>query len=138
MEEWGKPSPSSPYLNTNLLEVGKMEEPKITINITTIEDINIVVLKGDIDASTASSVTEKVLPLVEPGSKILLNMTGVEYMSSAGLRTLLTIHRQITVKEGKLVLVGLVQDVKDTMDVTGFLEHFVTTTDLESGLKALK
>ncbi len=138
MEEWGKPSPSSPYLNTNLLEVGKMEEPKITINITTIEDINIVVLKGDIDASTASSVTEKVLPLVEPGSKILINMTGVEYMSSAGLRTLLTIHRQTTVKEGKLVLVGLVQDVKDTMDVTGFLEHFVTTKDLEAGLKALK
>lgn len=114
-----------------------MEETKIQINITTIEDINIVVVKGDIDAGTAPSVTEKVLPLVKPGSKILLNMTGVEYMSSAGLRTLLTVHRQAAFKEGKLVLVGLVQDVKDTMDVTGFLEHFVTTEDLEAGLEAL-
>jgi anti-sigma B factor antagonist len=130
--------PSSLYLNTNPLKVGNMEETKIEIKITTIEDINIVVLKGDIDASTAPSVTKEVLPLVAPGSKILLDMTKVEYMSSAGLRTLLTIHRQTATKEGKLVLVGLVQDVKDTMDVTGFLEHFVTTEDLEAGLKALK
>ena len=115
-----------------------MEETKIEINITTIEDINIVVVKGDIDASTAQSVTKKVLPLVEPGSKILLDMTAVPYMSSAGLRTLLSVHRQAASKEGKLVLVGLVQDVKDTMDVTGFLEHFVTTENLEAGLATLK
>ncbi|MBD2293153.1 STAS domain-containing protein [Anabaena sphaerica FACHB-251] len=115
-----------------------MEETKITINIQTTEDIEVVVLEGDIDASTAPLVTKEVLPLVAPGSKILLDMTGVEYMSSAGLRTLLTIHRQSTLKEGKLVLVGLSEEVKDTMEVTGFLEHFVTAQDLDTGLQALK
>ncbi len=115
-----------------------MEETKIKINITTIEDINIVVVEGDIDASTAASLTKEVLPLVESKSKILLDMTKVEYMSSAGLRTLLTIHRQNIAKEGKLVLVGLNEELKDTMDTTGFLEHFVTTENLQLGLAALK
>ncbi|MBD2391623.1 STAS domain-containing protein [Aphanizomenon flos-aquae NRERC-008] len=115
-----------------------MEEPKFEINITTNEDINLVVVRGDIDASTAKSVTDAVLALVVPESKILLDMTKVEYMSSAGLRTLLSIHRQTTAKEGKLLLVGLNEELKDTMDTTGFLVHFVTTENLEAGLKALK
>jgi anti-sigma B factor antagonist len=115
-----------------------MAETTIEINVTTIEDINIVVLEGDIDASTASSLTKEVLDLVKPGSKILLDMTKVEYMSSAGLRTLLTIHRQTKAKEGKLVLVGLNEELTDTMDTTGFLVHFVTNENVEAGLKALK
>ncbi|MTJ46749.1 STAS domain-containing protein [Dolichospermum sp. UHCC 0259] len=107
------------------------------INITTIEDINIVVVEGDIDASTAASVTKEVLPLVAPGSKIMLDVNGVEYMSSAGLRTLLSIHRQNTAKEGKLVLVGLNEELTDTMTVTGFIDFFVTTQDRKAGLEAL-
>ncbi|WP_174783551.1 STAS domain-containing protein [Dolichospermum sp. UHCC 0259] len=114
-----------------------MEETKIKINITTIEDINIVVVEGDIDASTAASVTKEVLPLVAPGSKIMLDVNGVEYMSSAGLRTLLSIHRQNTAKEGKLVLVGLNEELTDTMTVTGFIDFFVTTQDRKAGLEAL-
>lgn len=115
-----------------------MAETTITINIQALEDINIVVLNGDIDASTAPKVTKEVSPLITPNSKIMLDMTGVAYMSSAGLRTLLTIHRQAKLKEGKLVLVGLSEEVKDTMEVTGFLEHFQTTKDLEAGITALK
>ncbi|TAF03649.1 MAG: anti-sigma factor antagonist [Nostocales cyanobacterium] len=114
-----------------------MEETKITINIKTTKDIKEVVLEGQIDANTASSVTEEVLPLIEPGSKILLDMTGVEYMSSAGLRTLLTLHRQTDAKKGNLVLVGLNEEVEDTMTVTGFIEHFKTAQDRKAGLEAL-
>lgn len=111
-----------------------MAETKIEINITTIEDINIVVVEGDIDANTAASLTTevtKVLNLVESKGKILLDMTGVEYMSSAGLRTLLSIHRQ------NIVLVGLNEELTDTMDTTGFLQYFVTTQDRKAGLEAL-
>ncbi|MEA5619034.1 STAS domain-containing protein [Cronbergia sp. UHCC 0137] len=108
------------------------------INIKTIEDVNVAVLVGDIDANTAQEVTKEVLALVTPNSKILLDMTEVEYMSSAGLRMLLSLHRQTATKEGKLVLVGLVEEVQDTMSVTGFLEHFITSETLATGLELLK
>ncbi|MEA5549560.1 anti-sigma factor antagonist [Anabaena cylindrica UHCC 0172] len=107
------------------------------ISIKTIEDIKIAVLTGDIDANTASSVTKEVLPLAEANSKIILDMTGVPYMSSAGLRMLLSLYRQTTAKEGKLLLVGLTEEIIDTMTVTGFLDFFATSETLEQGIEAL-
>ncbi len=108
------------------------------INVNNQEEITVVELSGDVDANTAPTVQEKLLPLAEPGSKILLNMTKVPYMSSAGLRMLLSLYRQTSAKEGKLVLVGLSEELEDTMSVTGFLDLFVTKPDLEDGIAALK
>ena len=124
---------SFPRPNPNLARLFKME-----INIKTIEEVKVANLTGDIDANTAPSVTEQVLPLAEPGSKILLDMTKVPYMSSAGLRMLLSLYRQTTAKEGKLVLVGLSEDIQDTMSVTGFLDFFTTCETIEEGLAKLK
>lgn len=107
------------------------------INIKTEKDVKIAVLNGDIDASTASSVTAEVLPLAAPGSKIILDMSEVPYMSSAGLRMLLGLYRQTTAKEGKLVLVGLTEDIIDTMSVTGFLDFFVTSKTIDEGIAKL-
>jgi anti-sigma B factor antagonist len=108
------------------------------IAISKIAETTVVNLQGDIDASSALGVQEKVLPLAEPGSKILLELTQVAYMSSAGLRMLLSLYRQVTAKEGKLVLVGVAEEIKDTMEVTGFLNFFTTCDTLDSGMAALK
>ncbi len=97
-----------------------------------------VELAGDVDANTAPKVQEKVLPLAQPDSKILLDLSHVPYMSSAGLRMLLSLYRRASAQEGQLVLVGLSEDIQDTMSVTGFLDFFTTCETLESGLEALK
>ncbi len=108
------------------------------INTKTVEEVTTVEIQGDIDANTAPKVTETVLPLVQPGSKILMNMSEVPYMSSAGLRSLLSLYRQTTAKDGKIVLVGLSEDILDTMSITGFLDFFTTCDTVESGLAALR
>ncbi len=108
------------------------------ITIKSLDVGTVVELTGDVDANTAPKVQEKVLPLAGPESKILVDMTNVPYMSSAGLRMLLSLYRQTTAKEGKLVLVGLSEDLRDTMSVTGFLDFFVTRDTLDAGLEALQ
>lgn len=107
------------------------------IKIKSQDEITVVELAGDIDAKTAPTVQEQVVPLAEPGSKMLLDLTQVPYMSSAGLRMLLSLYRRASTTEGKVVLVGLSEDIKDTMSVTGFLDFFLTAETLESGLGAL-
>lgn len=107
------------------------------IQIKSVGEIQIVELTGDIDASTAPDVTKAVSELVKPNSRLLLDMTKVPYMSSAGLRTLLSLYRQTTKEEGKLVLVGLSEELVDTMSVTGFLDFFIAKTTQEEGLAAL-
>lgn len=108
------------------------------INIKTVEDVKVVELNGDVDANTAPTVQQQVVPLAEPGSKILMDMTQVPYMSSAGLRMLLSMYRQTEAKKGKLVLVGLSEELQDTMSVTGFLDFFTTCETVDRGLEALK
>ena len=107
------------------------------INVKSIGQVTVVEIAGDIDSNTAPQAQERVLPLAQPGSKILLDMSGVEYMSSAGLRMLLSIYRQISRGDGGVVLVGLSEEIKDTMSVTGFLNFFTTRDTVDEGLQAL-
>jgi anti-sigma B factor antagonist len=107
------------------------------INVKSIGQVTVVEISGDIDSNTAPQAQERVLPLVQPGSKILLDMSGVEYMSSAGLRMLLSMYRQISRGDGGIVLVGLSEEIKDTMSVTGFLNFFTTCGTVDEGLQAL-
>ena len=63
----------------------------------------IFTIVGDIDGNTAPAAQEKILPAGAPDAKIALDMSGVAYMSSAGLRMLLVIYRQIMGQGGKVV-----------------------------------
>jgi anti-sigma B factor antagonist len=107
------------------------------ININTIDSLQIVTLDGEIDSSVASEVTEKIVPLVTEKAKIILDMTAVAYMSSAGLRTLLSIHRQASNSDVPLILVGLSEEIKDTMSVTGFLNFFTVSKSVEDAKNQL-
>jgi anti-sigma B factor antagonist len=107
------------------------------IKVRTIDGVTVVDLLGELDATTAGAVQQRILPLAEDGARLLLEMTGVTYMSSAGLRMLLSTYRRVSEGGGRIVLVGLSPDLRETMAVTGFLGFFVTNDTLESGLQAL-
>lgn len=108
------------------------------ITSKTIEEVMVIALAGDIDGKTAPEAQEQISPLVRPGSKILLDMSAVDYMSSAGLRVLLATYRQITAGEGSIALVGLSEEIEDTMSVTGFLRFFTTHETVEAGVAAMR
>jgi anti-sigma B factor antagonist len=108
----------------------------IEISIEIIETISIARLIGEIDAASAVMVQGQVLPLSVPSCRIILDMTSVAYMSSAGLRMLLSIYRHISGNQGKVILVGLSDELKDTMSMTGFLTYFIVQDTLDAGLQA--
>lgn len=107
------------------------------VTVDTPQQVSVMEMVGDVDTNSAPLVQQQVLPLAQPGAKLLLDMTQVPYMSSAGLRVLLSLYRQVTAKNGQLILVGLVEDIKDTMSITGFLDFFTVRDTLDSGLEAL-
>lgn len=108
------------------------------ITIKQTQGITIATISGDVDGSTAATLQEHILPLAQTGSKILLDMTHVPYMSSAGLRMLLSLYRKATSVDGKLVLVGLSEEILDTMSITGFLDFFTTCDTVDAGIAALQ
>ena len=107
------------------------------VQIENIDDVTVIALAGELDGKTAPVAQNEVLPLAEPGCKLLIDMSKVPYMSSAGLRMMLLIYRQVTASNGQSVLVGLSEEIKDTMEVTGFLDYFEVRDSYEAGLEAL-
>lgn len=97
-------------------------------------EVEIVAISGEIDGSTAPSAQSQILSLATPDAKILIDMSQVHYMSSAGLRMLLVVYRTVSGQGGKVVLTGLSQDLEDTMSLTGFLDFFDHFESVDAGL----
>lgn len=98
--------------------------------------VTVVEFVGELDGHTAPVVQDQVLPLVAPGVQLIIDMSALEYMSSAGLRTMLLLHRQFSAQGGQIVLAGLNDTVHDTMSATGFLDFFALSDTWESGMDA--
>ena len=108
------------------------------ISIKTVGQVTVVEVIGDIDGKTAPEVQEQASAQVQPGVKMILDMTQVGYMSSAGLRMLLAMYRQVKSSDAHVVLAGLSEEIEDTMSMTGFLRFFTACETVEEGLAALK
>ncbi|MBK8988353.1 MAG: anti-sigma factor antagonist [Chloroflexi bacterium] len=110
----------------------------MNVEIQQQKNVTIVKLKGEMDRQTVPTLQEKLLPLIVPGCKILLDMSDVSYMSSAGLRVFLLFYRQVDNQHGRIVLTGLQEMLYDTMSITGFLDFFQTYDTVTEGLAALQ
>jgi anti-sigma B factor antagonist len=108
------------------------------INVKTVDQVTVVEIVGDIDGNTAPQLQAQISPFVLPESKILLDMSQVGYMSSAGLRLLLSTYRQVSSNKARIVLAGVNEEIQDTMSATGFLRSFTVHDTVEAGLAALK
>ncbi|WP_313951971.1 anti-sigma factor antagonist [Accumulibacter sp.] len=102
------------------------------------DGMTVVVVRGEIDGSSAPSLQEKILPLLQDGSALVLDLGTVSYMSSAGLRMLLLLYRQAAAHNGRVALAGLAESIRDTMEVTGFLKFFTVANSVEEALTTLR
>lgn len=110
----------------------------MNIELEEVDGVMVATLFGELDGRTAPIVQEKFLALPGSHGKILLDMSGVTYISSAGLRALLMLYRRMAANDGRVALAGLTENIKDVMTVTGFLEFFDEYATLELGLAALQ
>jgi anti-sigma B factor antagonist len=109
----------------------------MTIN-TRIDGANVIAtVSGEIDGKTAPQVQNELLAALQTGNRLLVDMNAVSYLSSAGLRMLLLLYRQVAAKKGKVVLVGVSEEIRDTMSMTGFINFFTLADSMDAGLAAL-
>ena len=107
------------------------------IQIKTVDAVTVVELEGRLDGNAAHDIQDQVLPLMDAECRVLVDMSGVEYMSSAGLRVLLLLYRQIEGTAGAVILAGLHPRIRDVMEMTGFLDFFMVVDTPEEGVQAL-
>lgn len=110
----------------------------MNVTSSTVDNITVIEVEGNIDSKTAPEFEKSAMGPVQGQGEVILDISKVEFLSSAGLRVLLMIYRQIKAKDGKVVLVGASEEIQDIMANTGFLSFFITVDTLEQGVAAIK
>jgi len=96
-----------------------------------VDGVTVLTLNGSIDAITAPEITEFIQAQIAKGnSKLVADLSGVDYTSSAGLRVLLGAIKETRAQSGDLRLAGIQPDVQKVLTLSGFtniLKIFVVT-----------
>jgi len=98
------------------------------ITVKQFKNCDMLVVSGRIDSSTAPQFTEALEAVTGSGRyKIVLDMTDLEYMSSAGFRALLSSQRDCKrYNRGEVVLAAVPERVQEALELAGFTELFKT------------
>ncbi len=78
-----------------------------------------IALEGRLDTITAPELEASVKEELNTVSKCVIDLSKLEYVSSAGLRVLLTMHKALAGKDG-LVVKSANETVSEVFEVTGF------------------
>jgi anti-anti-sigma factor len=104
------------------------------------EEQGVVVIRasGRLD-ELAAQETEKTLAAVlrESPEKMLVDMSGVEYVSSSGLRVLLMLSKAMKKQGGRLVLCGLSPFVAEVFEISSFNRMFEIRDTAETAMAEL-
>ena len=88
------------------------------------DQIEIYEVGAVLDTATSSSEQQKILALFEKSNAIALDLSHCTYVSSAGLRVMLYSYKMAKAKDGRLDLVGVSDEIRDVMAMTGFDKFF--------------
>ncbi len=81
----------------------------------------VVNVSGRVDTVTAPEFESQVKNSLEGINNLRLDFSGLDYISSAGLRVILSLQK-IMNKQGKMVICNVNETVQDVLEVTGFSE----------------
>ena len=69
-------------------------------------------------------------------TKIMVNCSQMDYVSSSGLRILLMALKRITMVKGKFVLCSLQENIREIFEISGFTSIFEIYPNEEDALNA--
>ena len=108
----------------------------LEIATTQLRRCDLISVKGRIDSASVVELKNALDNSIIGGGQhnIVLNLSGVTFMSSAGLRQLLDTQKKCkSLKRGDLVLSEVPKNIKDVLDLAGLTSMFkIYTSDVEA------
>ena len=81
----------------------------------------VLAIAGRIDTQTSPQLETALNDLLEKANSLVLDFKGVDYLSSAGLRVLLSIQKRMDARGG-MKLVNVISAVREVFEITGFID----------------
>ena len=99
------------------------------------ESVTVVSIDGSVDGSTARELVSSLKEQVSGGSSRLVgNLAGVDYTSSAGLRALLETVKETRMHGGDLRLAAVRPEVLRVLELSGFTSILQVFGDVEAAI----
>jgi len=91
----------------------------------------VIEITGRVDSSTAPQLTKALEKAIDDGHfKLVLDMSSLEYMSSAGFRALLAAQRTCKrYNRGEVALASVPTRIREALELAGFTELFKSYED---------
>ena len=97
----------------------------------------IVSLEGRMDASSSPSAEAVLFRLIQSGTRqIVVDMSQLDYISSAGLRVMLASLKKLRDDGGRLVLAGLKPQIQNVFEIAGFQRIFTIYSTTEEAVSS--
>lgn len=81
-----------------------------------------VCVSGHLNTNTAGELEKKLAEVLGLTSTVVLDFANLEYLSSAGLRVLVAAQRRVSVMDGSMRIVNLMDDVREVFEITGLID----------------
>jgi anti-sigma B factor antagonist len=83
-------------------------------------------VSGRLDTPAAVKAQQEIAPLLENADKeIVLDCKDLQYISSSGLRLMLTLRKEAMTKGGKVIVENINDEIRKVFMMTGFFNLFV-------------
>ena len=93
----------------------------MTIEIKKTGNETVIEVVGRLDTTTAPALDKTIAENTENTTSLVLDMNGLEYISSAGLRVLLTAQKKMN-QIGTMKVINVCEEVMDVFEMTGFAD----------------
>ena len=101
-------------------------------------DVLILGLSGKLDATSSKAFEERILAVIDVGERqLIVDLSQLDYVSSAGLRVFLLAAKRLNSTNGKIVLCSLQEPVREVFDISGFSSVFSVYGSYDEALKSL-
>lgn len=110
------------------------------MNITNEKIGNILILcpEGQINSSNAAGIEADLMEHINKGERsLVLDLSHLQYISSAGLRVVLVLAKRLREEGGRVVLGGLLPHVYEVFNISGFLSILTVVETREAALEKL-
>lgn len=108
----------------------------MNVQVASSADYTLVSVEGRIDTTNAGEFEKSIMGVIEGGStKIILDCSGLNYISSSGLRVFLVVQKKMMAIKGQFRLCNLQPGIKEIFDISGFSSIFSVFPDQEAAMK---
>jgi len=101
-------------------------------------ELIVLALSGQLDSKTAPELEREVgKALGKTGRALLFDLTGLEFVASAGLRIVIMVGKRLASDGGAIALCGLNPSVREVFEISGFAKLFPILPDRRAALAKL-